>query len=382
MLLLIDGNYLLKRNFSKSPEDCIFTFVSTVRRLVSSLYADKCVVFWDAEDGGVLRYNEYPIYKSNREGKSWAAKQLTESKANEIIHNKQLMENRRYRIMEYLDHLFIRQCIVEKHEADDLIYEACKSYSGNSRTVLFTNDRDLTQILLLPKTEIILAGQNMKDENENFLTYSKNSIKDVIGTCVENITYLKAFLGDNSDNIKGAFGVGESLFWKIFDNKKPIPSLEYAKARIEEYYKANPSKTTFSLNYFLQKEHFEHLKDIKKYDYDPNHKEIIEKAKLKAGIPSSIELNYRLVDLSCQNYITEEAKDKVAEAIENPFSLEGRGGKTLFPLMLTDNFLQKIGLRWTDQNRGNPMAIQKFTEYTQPFMLLIESEKKYSKKFI
>ncbi|MFA5067841.1 MAG: hypothetical protein WC466_07400, partial [Candidatus Izemoplasmatales bacterium] len=76
--LLIDGQWLLKKNYHKRKNDetvsekCggSFGFLDSLRSVIEKTLPDRVVVMWDGFNAGKLRYDIYKPYKANRK-KDW-----------------------------------------------------------------------------------------------------------------------------------------------------------------------------------------------------------------------------------------------------------------------------------------------------------------------
>ena len=78
-VLLIDGQWNLKRNFYKRRDlktstghlcGGSFGFIDSLRAISQKVLPDRIVVMWDGFHSGKLRYEIYPPYKANR-NKDW-----------------------------------------------------------------------------------------------------------------------------------------------------------------------------------------------------------------------------------------------------------------------------------------------------------------------
>ena len=72
--LLIDGNWLLKKNYHKrkleeaNGEKCggSYGFLDSLKAVINKILPCRVVVMWDGLSSGYLRYEIYKPYKSNR----------------------------------------------------------------------------------------------------------------------------------------------------------------------------------------------------------------------------------------------------------------------------------------------------------------------------
>jgi 5'-3' exonuclease len=136
--LLIDGNVLMKRSFNGAKHlyhkgkhvGGIYQFYATLRKIVVEHKISKIITMWDGERGGTLRLDYYPEYKENRPR----------------FFDKEY-EYQKLRVKQYAEELFIRQYEHEDVESDDLIAFYCLNKSKNEDIMIYTNDRDMCQLI-------------------------------------------------------------------------------------------------------------------------------------------------------------------------------------------------------------------------------------------
>ena len=68
-------------------------------------------------------------------------------KTEEQRNEKEIFYEQREIIMKCLEELFVRQCVCDKVEADDLIAYYVNHKKPNERIVIMSNDMDLTQLM-------------------------------------------------------------------------------------------------------------------------------------------------------------------------------------------------------------------------------------------
>ena len=78
--LLVDSSYLLKRSFHGAKDlqtasfghiGGLYSFLTTVRKMIKDHMINKVVLVWDGEGGGIQRYRIDHAYKANRVSKKW-----------------------------------------------------------------------------------------------------------------------------------------------------------------------------------------------------------------------------------------------------------------------------------------------------------------------
>jgi len=139
--LLIDGNNLFTIGFHGVREfysegkhiGGVFHFLNTIRLFLEKHNHDKVVVFWDGNDNSLIRKNIYPRYKENRRIS------LDDHKYESYLYQRE-------RVKDYLEEVFVRQCVVEQNEADDLIAHYTH-IAKDENMIIFSGDKDLTQLI-------------------------------------------------------------------------------------------------------------------------------------------------------------------------------------------------------------------------------------------
>lgn len=246
--LLIDGSNILElsscadHTLSNNGMDYggIFQFLLQIKLLLQKGNFRYVYVMWDGINSGQMRYKLNSQYKSNRD-KEYDDDDLSPymQAVNEKIKNMQnyffkqkdpikMVERKKHKelfywqrdvIMECLEELFVRQCLCDYTEADDLIGYYVAHKKPNERIVIVSNDRDLTQLI---SDDVIVYVQSMK----KFINTKNHT--DIMGYNYQNVVLKKIICGDSSDNIKGIKGVGEKT---LFEN---IPEFKTRKVELEE----------------------------------------------------------------------------------------------------------------------------------------------------
>lgn len=246
--LLIDGSNILElsscadHTLSNNGMDYggIFQFLLQIKLLLQKGNFRYVYVMWDGINSGQMRYKLNSQYKSNRDKEyddddlspymqavnekiknmqNYFFKQKDPIKMAERKKHKELFYWQRDVIMECLEELFVRQCLCEYTEADDLIGYYVAHKKPNERIVIVSNDRDLTQLI---SDDVIVYVQSMK----KFINTKNHT--EIMGYNYQNVVLKKIICGDSSDNIKGIKGVGEKT---LFEN---IPEFKTRKVELEE----------------------------------------------------------------------------------------------------------------------------------------------------
>ena len=201
--LLVDANNILCRshygNLELTSEQghrtgAIFGFLRTLSwvKYEAQVALPNVICVWD---GGRSRLRQllYPEYK---QGRSLSNPQTEAEKADAEA----LKEQGHALQWELLANLPLKQAKVEGVEADDLIgiYSNILQKDGHE-PIVFSGDADMHQL--------VEYGVQIFDPKKGML--SREDIEEKWGVDVEDIVWMKAIMGDSSDNIKGVKGFGE-----------------------------------------------------------------------------------------------------------------------------------------------------------------------------
>jgi 5'-3' exonuclease len=332
--LLVDANYLFKRSlfgakhvYAKSkPIGGLYSFMTTVRKLIIENNINKVILCWDGENSGKMRYYIYEGYKANRETKSWYNKiTLTEK---EIYREEKDMGElyQRIRIKQYAEELFIRQIEVDEIEADDIIAYYCKMKKPEENVLIFTNDRDYFQLLDYVNVSIYIDNKSTVVDKDIFFMHFDYHYS--------NSLTIKILCGDTSDNINGIEGLQETTLMKYF------PQIKERYVPVKEIY-----ADAFKISKEREKENKKPLKVIENII---NGKDILVR-------------NKKIMDLK-EPFMSKEALEEY-ETLYDPLSSENRGSKNLLPMMNEDGFLDNFN--------------SSFVNYVTPFYSVIMKEKEY-----
>ena len=329
--LLVDGNNLIKigvhgvKDFFHSGKHIggVWHFINTLRRFIETEGFDKVVVFWDGDENSLSRKILYPQYKANRK----TPFDLT--KEDSITEQKE-------RVKQYLEELFIRQVLVDKNEADDLIAYYCQISPDEDKTI-YSGDRDLTQLIsddvriYLPDLkQYFKLGDNIKFKDIEIPHY--------------NVKTYKIISGDKSDNIDGIYYLGDKTLVKLF------PELLDREVKFTD---------------ILEKAELLH-----KEDKDNKVLQNLLTGKTKSGIfgDEFFVINEKIVDLS-NPLITEDGKNVVNEYYSETLDPDGRGHRNVIKMMMEDGFFKFL-----------PKGDNAWVSFLTPFLKLTRKEKRKFKK--
>lgn len=356
--LLIDGSNLLELSISADRRlssngkivGGIYQFFLQLKIMIKKANFEYVYVFWDGERSGQLRFNLLPEYKSNRDKNyddselsdymkevnkriSYMKNKFSYSKIEEKKTEKEIFFEQRTVIMDSLEELFIRQCMCDEVEADDLIAYYVVNKKNNERIVIMSNDRDLTQLI---SDDVIVYLQDMK----KFIN-TKNHTSE-IGYNYQNVLLKKVLCGDASDNIKGIKLFGEKTLFKNFSDIKT------RKVTLEEVIRK------------AKKINNDRISEKKKpLQWAKNIVEIITDSSAGTKL---YEINKKIIDLK-NPLLTKYAECLMRDIMYTPLDPDGRSLTNLY------NILTKYGVEdFSDENT--------FSNFFIDFQYIIEKEKR------
>ena len=195
-LMLIDGHSILNRAFyaippltapDGTPTGAIYGFLNILFKFIDEEKPNKLIVAFDRSEP-TFRHEKYKEYKGTR-------KSMDPDLRVQVPLVKDVLKS-------------MNITIAEKpgYEADDIIGTLSKRMSANGeKVVIVSGDRDLLQLLddnITMKNPKTRAGKTTVD------TYTPAELYEEYGVTPEEFVDLKALMGDTSDNIPGAKGIG------------------------------------------------------------------------------------------------------------------------------------------------------------------------------
>lgn len=195
-LILIDGHSILNRAFYGIPDltnaegihtNAMYGFLNIMFRFIEEEKPDYITVAFDLS-APTFRHKKYEAYKGTRKPMAPELKQ-------QVPLMKDMLRAMNITIVEK-----------EGYEADDLLGTLAKSAAAKGLEVsVISGDRDLLQLsedhikIRIPKTK---KGVTVVED------YLPEDVKEVMGVTPTEFIDMKALMGDSSDNIPGAPGVG------------------------------------------------------------------------------------------------------------------------------------------------------------------------------
>jgi len=209
-LCLIDGNslfyrafYAIKTQLSTSqgqPTNAVFGFVRMVKKILEEVQPQYLAVCFDV--GKVThRTEKFSDYKMHRPP-------MPDSLVSQVPYIKDVVRAYRFTV-----------CEASGFEADDVIATLSRKLSGKvKKTVIVSSDKDILQL--------VSAGVEVynpyKDEG---IIFTPKIVREHMGVTPERIADLIALMGDASDNIPGARGIGEKTALELLKTFKDADDL-------------------------------------------------------------------------------------------------------------------------------------------------------------
>ena len=364
--LLLDMNSIMKMALSNDKKyfgnngktyGMFFLTFTQIKKMLKYKNYDYIYAFYDGEQSGIMRYEIYHPYKANRD-KDYASN-LTEydRKINDFCKRvikyssdkrKSLREaeNKSYEesedeafdrerelVFSALEELFVRQEISYGVEGDDLIAYYVKNKLPNEKIVIFSGDRDLTQLIADDVTVFV-------PQLSKFITPKNHT--ELIGYHYQNVVLKKIICGDDSDNIKGIKGVGESTLFKLF------PKIKTEKVTLEEV--LEESKQLNEERVINKKKPLKSLENIINRVTDGEQGDKI------------YEINEQIISLD-NPMLSDEAKEDMETMMYAPIDPSDRGYKNLYEIIQSNGMSELLDEK-------------KFSSFFADFNPIIEKEKK------
>lgn len=220
--IVIDSMYLAYRGHytvgnlthNGKPTGVIFSFLRDIRTLEDRFNSRDFIFTFDSP--GCLRRKKCQWYKANRlkQGNCPVSLNLQENIRN-MVH--QQANEVRFDVLPALGYQNVFGA--DGYEGDDVIASVLTRINPTDRAVIISRDKDLYQLL---NSRVEQCGMNHTDQpmtEKLFKSFFKGSPKDW--------PKYKALMGDKSDNITGAKGVGQVYAVKYFSNTLPEHNLAF-----------------------------------------------------------------------------------------------------------------------------------------------------------
>jgi 5'-3' exonuclease len=234
-ILIVDGMNLFIRCFvvvptmdtNGAPIGGITGFMKSLKAMVRDVEPDRVIVCWDGEGGSRRRRGIMTEYKEGRKVR------LNREHDFESPEDQQAnMRSQVAKLKGFLELIGVVQVEAPEVEADDAIALICRFVYPDVEKVVLTSDRDMLQLV---DAKTIVYSPTKK------VYWTRAEMLEKVGVLPENYIFVKALMGDGSDNIKGLGGIGEKTAVKLF------PFLAERETTAEEIFshaEANVAKGT------------------------------------------------------------------------------------------------------------------------------------------
>jgi len=202
LLLLFDGNALVHRAFHALPPltqpktgelvNAVYGFASTLLKVFADFKPTHWAVAFD-RPGPTFRHEMFEEYKAQRPT-------TPEELKSQIKKVHQLVEAFHIPVFE-----------IDGFEADDVLGTLGKQADEQGvETIIVTGDNDMLQAVL-PRVKALAPRRTFTDT----ILYDEEAVEQKYGIKPEQLSDLKALVGDVSDNIPGLPSVGEKTAAKL-----------------------------------------------------------------------------------------------------------------------------------------------------------------------
>ena len=229
-LLLVDGNSIVNRAYyavigrapmtapDGTPTGAVNGFFNSLLSVTDEYSPDSICVLFDRREP-TFRHKMSDEYKANRKG-------MPDDMAAQMPVIKEL-----------LDHMGIARYELPGYEADDLIGTLSRLAEDEGDEVfILSGDHDDFQ-LISDKTKVILP-QSGKGKPPRVL-YDKELFFNENGITPDRFIYVKALMGDSSDNIKGVDKVGPKTAFRLIADYGTVDGVIEHKDELSAALKAN-----------------------------------------------------------------------------------------------------------------------------------------------
>jgi len=202
IISLIDGDNLYHRNFfqfSNFHNGAIYGFIQSLVRILNAYPTHYLVVCWGGKRADLWRRELYPDYKAHRDEKEPLPAHFSAQWAS---------------LKKLLKAMGIIQPYCASFEADDVIAELSKQLMSSSIVLVFTNDKDMLQLVDKNNNLLVIRDEKIKGSN-TFREMNYEAVIDFMGVEPDKVPQLLALSGDSSDDIPGVKGIGPKTAAKL-----------------------------------------------------------------------------------------------------------------------------------------------------------------------
>jgi len=209
-LCLIDANslfyrafYAIKTQLSTSqgqPTNAVFGFVRMVKKILEEVEPQYVAVCFDVSKV-THRTEKFSDYKGHRQP-------MPDALVSQVPYIKDVVQAYRFAV-----------CEAPGFEADDVIATLARKLSGKvKKTVIVSSDKDILQLV----SSDVEVYNPYKNEG---VIFTPKVVRECMGVAPERIADLIALMGDASDNIPGARGIGEKTALELLKTFKDTEDL-------------------------------------------------------------------------------------------------------------------------------------------------------------
>lgn len=216
-LLLIDGNSIMNRAFygimgnkmlmtnDGKYTNALYGFLAILFKNIEEINPDYMLIAFDSKTGANTRKRIYDGYKKSRHG-------MPEELAEQMPE-----------IKEILDAMNIKHLELADFEGDDILGTMAKKFASDDlNAYILSGDRDLFQLV---QNNIIIRIPRTKAGKTETESYDEKKIEEEYGLKPVDLIELKALMGDSSDEIPGAKGVGPKTATTLLQKYKTIDKI-------------------------------------------------------------------------------------------------------------------------------------------------------------
>ncbi|MEW6680823.1 MAG: 5'-3' exonuclease H3TH domain-containing protein, partial [bacterium] len=210
-LYLIDGHSMAYRAFYAisslttsrgEPTNAIYGFTIMLLKILKEEMPDYLCICFDSKTP-TFRHNIYPKYKAHRE------------RMPEEMHIQIPL------IFEAIKSLGCFSASLDGYEADDLIASCVKRFENDVDEIfILTQDKDMFS-LISEKTRVVCCKKGVIEKT----IFDPLKTIEKFGIPPESILDLLSLIGDSSDNIPGAKGIGEKTGIELIKRHKGLENI-------------------------------------------------------------------------------------------------------------------------------------------------------------
>ena len=175
------------------PTGAIYGFYRMLLKLLLEHKPDSTAIVWDPP-GGSFRNRDYPEYKANRSP-------MPDDLRSQIEEIQELQVKMGFPMIRVPD-----------YEADDVMGSLAKKFGKKDHVILITGDKDCFQ-LIRNQVRMLRPKKGVTE----FVEVDPDWVKEELGVTPDQVTDYMGLVGDSSDNIPGAKGIGPKSASKLIE---------------------------------------------------------------------------------------------------------------------------------------------------------------------